>query len=164
MTRDECDVLVDFARRLATWAHAGQRYGSKSYYFHLHDVVRALPADASPLEECAAWLHDVVEDTAITVECLRALFPAYVCDIVEALTKPTTWERIAAAGPSAVAVKVADRVANVRACVASGDSRPAKYRREYSSMRAALEPVGGERLRERWRYLDEVLGQPWEST
>ena len=53
----------------------------------LHPLRMMLSLD-TPDERMAAVLHDVVEDTSVTLEQLRAEgFPASVIDAVEALTK-----------------------------------------------------------------------------
>lgn len=148
------------ARCYASRCHAGQTYGKSPYTSHLRQVESLLPDDASEDECCAAWLHDVVEDCGASVDAIGGVWGPDVAGVVAALTKPTTWDRIAGAGPSAVAVKVADRLANVRECVRTGHSLLTRYRREYPAMRSALMPVGGVRLAERWAELDRLLG--WE--
>lgn len=67
----------------------------------------------------AAVLHDVVEDTSVTIDLLRAEgFPPEVLDAVLALTKTKGETRIAAArravvNPVARAVKLADVADNM---------------------------------------------------
>ena len=68
----------------------------------------------TPVQEMAAWLHDVLEDTDATVETLCSYdVPWQVIDIVEALThlpnepNVTYWNRIAET-PYAVLVKLCD--------------------------------------------------------
>lgn len=146
--------------------HAGQRYGGRPYVAHLAEVVDLLPDDATETEHCAAWLHDVVEDCGMTTKSIAFWWWPEVATIVAAVTNqpkvgkyrpPTDWKRIAGAGPSAVAVKVADRLANVRECVRTGHSLLRRYQCEYPAMRATLMPVGGVRLAERWAELDQLL-------
>lgn len=60
--------------------------------------------------EAAAWLHDVIEDTELTMDALRLAVPASVADAVDALTKrkgekfEAYYERVKD-DPIAVAVK-----------------------------------------------------------
>lgn len=76
-----------------------------------------------------ALLHDVVEDTRVSLEEIRSCFGPFVADCVSLLTdapgatrqerKTITYARLAAvSGPTelALVVKVADRLANVTAC------------------------------------------------
>lgn len=152
--------------------HAGQRYGDRPYIAHLAEVVDLLPYDATETEHCAAWLHDSIEDSGMTAKSIAFWWWPEVAVVVGAVTNaqkvgkyrpPTDWKRIASAGPSAAAVKVADRLANVRECVRTGHTLLGRYRREYPAMRAALMPVGGVRLAARWAELDALLGWDGEA-
>lgn len=79
----------------------------------------------------AALLHDVVEDTLLTVDDVRAGFGDRVALMVDALTedgsikryalrKRTLRARIAAAEPAAMDIAVADKVASLRYASAMG--------------------------------------------
>jgi (p)ppGpp synthase/HD superfamily hydrolase len=81
----------------------------------------------------AALLHDVVEDTALTVEDVRAAFGDQVALMVDALTeddsikryaqrKRTLRARIAAADPAVMDIAVADKVASLRHAGATATS------------------------------------------
>src|SRR3954469_13798466 len=63
--------LVGRASELARTAHAGQfrRDGVTPYATHPEAVARRVAGDETA--EAVAWLHDVLEDTAITVDDLR---------------------------------------------------------------------------------------------
>ena len=66
--------MLDHAESVATVAHAGV-YDKAGKPYILHPAyVAGLVADATGDSElvAAAWLHDVVEDTEITIEDLRA--------------------------------------------------------------------------------------------
>jgi len=82
-------LLVEAARLVATAAHAGQvDKGGAPYIEHpafVADRVRWLGSDE--VEVAAAWLHDVVEDTAVSLDALAAVFPARVVEAVDALTR-----------------------------------------------------------------------------
>src|SRR5688572_28437114 len=83
--------LVEKARQFATAAHRGvgqtRKYTGEPYDEHLRRV--------APLVECltddpeliaAAWLHDVVEDTPVTLEEVEREFGHGVRELVGALT------------------------------------------------------------------------------
>ena len=82
--------MLDLAKDLATSAHAGT-YDKAGKPYILHPTfVAGLVADATGDEElvAAAWLHDVVEDTDITIEHLRADgFSERTLSIVDAVTR-----------------------------------------------------------------------------
>lgn len=107
-------TLVRRAQFFAETVHAGQidKCG-QPYIDHVACVARG--CEGSETAECAAWLHDVLEDTQTTAEdVLAAGIPAYVVTVVQALTKPRGepyldyLRRIVEAGPDAIAVKIAD--------------------------------------------------------
>jgi (p)ppGpp synthase/HD superfamily hydrolase len=77
--------LISLAERIATTAHHGQsRKDGPPYITHPAAVAGTVDDELKPI----AWLHDVVEDTAVTLDDLRAAdMPAYVVDAVAVLTK-----------------------------------------------------------------------------
>lgn len=99
------------AQVLATLAHEGQKRTDGSPYInHPKRVSEAVEDRLKPI----AWLHDVVEDTRVTLEDLKqAGFPSYVIDAVDLLThrkgEPNImyWGKIKT-NPDAKAVKLAD--------------------------------------------------------
>lgn len=100
-------------------------------------------------ERIAAVLHDVVEDTAVTLESLLAEgFPAAVMDAVRALTKLPGESRLqaaarAAAIPIARAVKLADNAENMDLSRISQPTEKDYARlREYEQVRALLLAAG----------------------
>lgn len=112
----------------------------------------------------AAWLHDVLEDTVCTAGILyRASIPPYVVALVDAVTnKPganraarhvLTYPRIARI-PAAVTLKLADRIANVRASL-HHKSFAAMYLREHAAFREALVKHGGPI--DGWDTLDNLV-------
>ena len=155
--------LPETARDLAVRSHGPQLYGDKPYVIHLEQVVAVLRRFnlATPELESAAWLHDVIEDTSTSeVEIARAGFPTSVIAIVLAVTdepganrqerKAKTYPKIAALR-DAVAVKLADRIANVEA-----GGKLDLYSKEYPQFRSALyNPVHN--LSAMWDYLDAKL-------
>lgn len=108
---------LERAVAIAAAAHAGQvDKAGQPYILHPLRVMLALQSEE---ERIAAVLHDVVEDTAITLADLQAEgFSSAVLAAVEALTKRTGETRIdaaqrAAADPVALRVKLADNAENM---------------------------------------------------
>lgn len=76
--------------------HAGQMYGTHNYTYHLEQVasmLRRMAAD-KPIGESEvdtlvsiAWLHDILEDTAVTREELEQSSNEEIIVAVECLTK-----------------------------------------------------------------------------
>lgn len=99
------------AKTIATIAHEGQkRTNGRPYIEHPARIAAAVEDRLKPI----AWLHDVVEDTGITLEALKQEgFPSYILDAVDVLThkdkEPNVvyWKRILT-NPDAVAVKLQD--------------------------------------------------------
>lgn len=80
---------IDTARLLAAEAHAGQVDKSGAPYLeHPARVAARLDPVADPVAHAAAWLHDVLEDTAMDADILRSRgIPAEVVRVVELLTR-----------------------------------------------------------------------------
>lgn len=91
--------MVYEALRFAYEAHQGQvrRYTGEPYLYHPIEVMHIVEittygAWVQPIQEramCAALLHDVVEDTARTLEDVDAHFGSIVSQWVEGLTAPS---------------------------------------------------------------------------
>ena len=106
------------AHAIAVVAHRGQVDKLGRDYIHHPAAVAAMfdPASQS-VEFCAAWLHDVVEDTDITADDLvRAGIHAEVVEVVLLLTRQDgqgdEYYTQIAANPLARAVKLADLAHN----------------------------------------------------
>lgn len=156
------------ARTFAIRAHADQKYGDRPYSFHL-DAVADLAAPHGEEAVVVAYLHDSVEDTSTTLNEVEALFGAKVAACVGLLTdepganrterKAKTYAKLARVrGESelALVVKVADRLANVRACVTDRKrSLWEIYRGEHATFRAAAYRTG--HCDSLWFELDSLL-------
>ena len=169
--------LVRRAEAFARAAHGEQRYGDLPYAAHLqavHDVLKEMGMNNTELL-CGAWLHDALEDTSVTDKEVLGAFTIETYRLVAALTeeipsvsaKPNHDEyfrQIAAHGPFAIVLKLADRIANVRACLglmAGVDPSPvklAKYKGQHEAFRAALyrDDCSGQ-TKAMWRELDGLL-------
>ncbi|MGA8746961.1 MAG: HD domain-containing protein [Solirubrobacterales bacterium] len=126
----ERSELVFDALAAAREAHHGQiRNGSGGmpYIDHPVAVAELLAAHDFPEEVlAAALLHDVVEESETEVGEIRARFGGRVGDLVAALTDPEEIRpyeqrkdahrsRVKQAGPDALAIYAADKLANLRA-------------------------------------------------
>lgn len=82
------------AAYFAAGAHKGighkRRYTNKCYFdTHVSEVARTIYMMENSTEEMVAlaYLHDVVEDTHVTIDMLRSLFPHILVGYVSILTK-----------------------------------------------------------------------------
>lgn len=108
----------DFAKVLASLVHQGQvDKGGKPYIEH---PVRVADLLSDYESKTVAYLHDVVEDTWITEEILRKLFPKTICDAVMLLTRKDgeTYDAfidriIKSDNKIAISVKIADITDNL---------------------------------------------------
>jgi (p)ppGpp synthase/HD superfamily hydrolase len=126
----ERSPLVREALEMARSAHAGQvRNGSGGTPYIDHPLtVAEMLAEHGCCDAvlAAALLHDVVEESAVAVEEIRRRFGAEVAGLVAALTDPEEIEpyerrkdahraEVEAAGPDALTIYAADKLANIRA-------------------------------------------------
>jgi len=85
----------------AATAHREQvrKYTGEPYILHPLEVLRFLPAEATQQMKIAAVLHDVVEDTPVTLEEIKGLFgwevELYVDHLTDKFTKEAypNWNR-----------------------------------------------------------------------
>lgn len=135
---------VEKAIEIAARAHAGQvDKAGAPYVFH---PLRLMLAVKTPFERMAAVLHDVVEDTAVTLADLRdAGFQPEVLDAVETLTKRNGESRLEAARRArknsiARIVKLADVTDNMDLSRISNPSEKDFARlKEYEQVKDLLE-------------------------
>ena len=157
------------ARAFALIAHGDQRYGEhRPYSYHLDQVVSHLQSFGETAM-IIGYLHDVVEDTATRLTDIRSAFGDLVADCVSLLTdepgnnrkerKAKTYAKLAlVSGPTEMAliVKTADRLANVKACIADQKSELLRvYRDEHPAFRSAAFRVG--QCDGLWQQLDSLL-------
>lgn len=158
MTVPVTDLVIRasvFARR----AHEGQtrKYGGDPYIAHPARVAgeTALLPGATEETVAAAWLHDVVEDTAVTLDDIRREFGDRVAELVgwptnppktagenRAARKAKTSARLADAPGDAKRIKMLDRIDNLRD-TDPGNPKETAFARLYAAeSRALLEAVG----------------------
>ena len=120
--------LVQRALAFATLAHHNQKrkYSGQPYIVHpieVSEIVRSVEHDDEML--AAALLHDVVEDTEVTIETIRSEFGEDVADLVDDLTdvsdlrdgnrkfrKAMDREHSAQTSARAQTIKLADLISN----------------------------------------------------
>lgn len=79
---------MERSRNLATVAHKGQtRWGGEPYITHPEAVANAVKKYNDEKTVCVAWLHDVVEDTNVTIEEIFKEFGNEIGNGVLAITK-----------------------------------------------------------------------------
>lgn len=92
---DEDKKLIRKAFDVAVEAHKDQRRKSgEAYIFHPIAVAKIVASEIGlgPTSIAAALMHDVVEDTDITVEDIERMFNPKIAKIVEGLTKISRME------------------------------------------------------------------------
>lgn len=143
-------MTEDKARRFAEAAHIDQRrkYTEKPYITHpaaVVELVRSVPHTEAMI--IAAWLHDTVEDTAVTLEEVEREFGIEVAVLVEHLTdvswpkdgnrkkrKAIDRDHTAKASAAAKTIKLADLIDNMHSIV----ERDPEFAKVYLAEKAAL--------------------------
>lgn len=103
--------LTNQAMRMAYNAHHGQLdKGGIPYIFHPYHLAEQMPDEYTT---CVALLHDVVEDTDVTLKQLSEIFPKEVVDAVALMTHSAdtdylTYVKAIKQNPIAKIVKLAD--------------------------------------------------------
>ena len=114
-------------------------------------------------------MHDVVEDTEVSTKEEESQFGKLVADAVAILTdqpgkdrkerKSKTYAKMSSVSGEteiALVVKAADRLANMRACVADNDNdRLAMYKSEHPTFKASAFRPGA--CNEIWSELETIL-------
>lgn len=125
---------IELAKKVATAAHENQtRRNGEPYITHPARIVGRVEDRLKPI----AWLHDVVENTNITIANLRSIgFPDYVLDAVDLLThrkidsNEVYWKKLLT-NKDAVTVKLEDIRDNLA-------SNPSDYARQKYARALAL--------------------------
>lgn len=165
-------TIAERARVFATAAHSAvgqlRKYTNEPYWTHTRevaDMVSALPG-ATEAMIAAAHLHDVVEDTGVTIETVREEFGVEVADLVGWLTdvsKPGMGNRefrkgidrahTAQAPAEAQSIKCMDLCSNTRSIV----QHDAKFARTYLAEKRQLLAVMTRAWPEAMRQAQEAL-------
>ncbi len=153
--QDLAAIPIDLdACAFATHMHTGQqrKYTGEPYVLHCLEVARIVAeVGGSPTMIAAALLHDVVEDTAASIEDLRAQFGDEIAQGVACLTdvsrpedgnravrKAMEREHLAQAPAEMKTVKLADVISNTRSIVDHGDGFARTYLREIAALLEVL--------------------------
>lgn len=157
--------MLSKAREFAIKAHGKQKYGEQPYIVHLEAVVANL-SSYGETAQVIGYLHDVIEDTDVTYEKVKQVFGPFVADCVAIVTdelgtnrkerKTKTYEKMSKVSGElelALLVKAADRLANVRACLAGGKPHLINvYKCEHSVFKNAAYREG--QCDEIWQEID----------
>ena len=137
--------LTNRAMKIAYRAHHGQLdYNGIPYIFHPIHLAEQM---SDEIACCAALLHDVVEDTEVTMEELEREFPQEVIEVLKLLTHAPAvpyfdYVQAIKANPIAVQIKLADIAHNSdqTRCVGSGltEEKLAYWRQKYEKAKAIL--------------------------
>lgn len=146
-------LTVEAARQFAVQAHGNQHYGDKPYLYHLEKVVAHL-GNYGEQAQIIGYLHDVVEDTDVSVDEIEVAFGKTVAACVSLVSdepgadrqerKTKTYAIMKAVKPGAIdelglLVKAADRLANLEECVLNSNLKQLeKYRHEHLHFREAV--------------------------
>jgi (p)ppGpp synthase/HD superfamily hydrolase len=166
---DQVTIKVE-AIKFAQEKHKDQKYGSDPYFTHLQavaDVVKIY----GPRVEAIAYLHNVIEDTDATNDDLYKLFGSEIAVMVDLCTDPqganrkekkekayAIWSKLGPAWNNALIVKIADRLCNIRNCVATQDSRLQMYKDEHTQFKSATFRTGV--AEELWAEIGSLIGKP----
>lgn len=151
------EEAFEFARK----AHGEQqrKYNEELYIEHpkrVAEIVKTVPHTTEMI--CAAYLHDVVEDTPVSIEDIQRKFGRNIASLVNELTdeyekknyphlnrrqrKQKEVERQANISPEAKTIKLADVIDNTRDILENDPGFARKYIREMEALIRALQ--GGE--------------------
>jgi (p)ppGpp synthase/HD superfamily hydrolase len=175
LSRSKFEELYALATTVAMEAHKNQFYDRYLPYHHhleaVEEVLLAFGYDPSRYPQArllilGAWLHDVVEDTAVSLQTIQSLFGPEVAGLVAAITKPRQkwywtknqrlrvyWKQLSLNRLS-VTLKLADRIANLEYGLLHNQVVQ-RYLDTYSEFRTRLYRAGEEEAM--WGRLDALI-------
>lgn len=154
------------ARMVSIQAHGNQTYDEIfPYKKHLDDVVDVLKRFGFTGKYIVAgYLHDIIEDTALSYNKVKRVFGLEVAEMVYCVTdelgrnreekKAKTLPKTAS-NPSAIILKLADRIANIE-----HGGKIDMYKKEYAQFREALYDNTPEDAKPMWLTLERLLDIP----
>lgn len=132
--------LINKAKEFATSKHEGQfrKFGKVAYITHPANVAEIVDKfGGSPEMVAAAWLHDVVEESNVSLDEIKKLFGENVASLVKELTNPTDLDKskkgqylldkMNTMSSDALTIKLADRLSNVSDFATAKPSFVQKY-------------------------------------
>lgn len=140
-------ALTNKALKIAYAAHDGQTdKAGMPYIFHPYHLAEQMDDEISV---CVALLHDVAEDTAVTLESLAEIFPQEVMEPLRLLTHKKgddylEYVKALKQNPTAKKVKLADLAHNSDQSRFSGitgisEEMLVYFRKKYAAAKAILE-------------------------
>lgn len=137
--------MIELAKKIAQDAHAGQLYGTHDYFsYHVQGVASHLKAHGfSDKFIITAYLHDVVEDTSVTISEIYETFGLEIGDAVKAITKEhgvtrSEYLKKCASNEISLIVKFYDATFNASNCFIKHDIKRFEY---YLDIIHALKPL-----------------------
>lgn len=157
-------LFAEYHHTFLTHDRLPQLYGGKPYIAHLKDVVNVLRVFGfrEKVWIDAGYLHDVIEDTAATLDDVTDRFGPVVGSLVWAVTgvghnrktrNQTIYEKIGE-NPAAAILKMADRIANT---TGASENYLSMYRKELDAFR---EHVGRHAPEAMWARLMQNFETP----
>ena len=175
----EMKDLFDKAVVISSKFHEGQLYGDGEYTDHLEQVCNVIEQfatkdnDLKPylgLLKICGRLHDIVEDTEFTKEELYKTFGSEIFSIVYAVTNEPgndraekhkkTYPKIRGGGIKTIALKLADRIANVTNCINTKNKLIGMYQKEHKGFVDYFRTDN--QLNLMWNHLEDLMVQSWK--
>jgi len=144
--------FVEEARDFAIKRHGEQLYGNEPYIVHLDHVHEVGLRFGTTIEEqCANYLHDILEDTDCSFEEIWYEFGWYVAHLVFLVTdedgdnrkerKRRTYPKIRS-NSDAIKLKLRDRIANVESSKQNNPGLFQMYKQEHEEFLTELHISG----------------------
>lgn len=144
--------FVEEARDFAIKRHGEQLYGNEPYIVHLDHVHEVGLRFGTTIEEqCADYLHDILEDTDCSFEEIWYEFGWYVAHLVFLVTdedgdnrkerKRRTYPKIRS-NSDAIKLKLRDRIANVESSKQNNQGLFQMYKQEHEEFLTELHISG----------------------
>ncbi|MEO9885975.1 MAG: HD domain-containing protein [Balneola sp.] len=143
-------IIIEKAKLFANKAHSEidhrRKYSGKPYIVHPEAVAKIVASVTDDYEMiCAAWLHDVVEDTPVIIEEIETEFGSNIATLVSELTnvsKPEDGNRktikaidrshTKRSTPRAKTIKLADCIDNSRSIIVEDPHFAKVYLKEFA--------------------------------
>lgn len=165
--------MITKAKEFAVKAHGQQMYGNKPYIVHLEAVVSNLKKYGETAQ-IIGYLHDVVEDTEVSLNVINEHFGEFITECVAIVTdeagnnrkerKKKTYNKMANVSGDlelALIVKAADRLSNIQACVAGYNKELlAMYKHEHPTFQKSV--YRQELCDDIWKKMDDSLNSSFQ--